>query len=129
LGGYENFKMGSRLTNFEIFGIIIVLLLLSWSTVSFWQRFLENLAFGTLGFDPRDTWVTFWLALAVTAAFIFLVWIIKMLIFPDVDIRLVGTEDGDAGEGPLGYEGVIGDRFSPSILEPVGPVAPGGVRF
>lgn len=109
-------------TGFTIFCIIIVLLLLSWSLVTFWQSFLENLFYRTLGYDPESTLATLWIAILTTAGFLLIVWLIKSLgIVPNIDVLIFDyNEDINMG-GNL-------DRES-RYRRVTGPLSPRGALF
>jgi hypothetical protein len=77
------------LTGFSVFVVLILLLLISWSLVTFWQRFLENFFYGTLGYNPDITLNSLWVAILSTGIFFLIVWLIKYLeIIPNVDILI-----------------------------------------
>lgn len=100
-----------QITGYGVFAAVIVLLLVSWSLVTFWQRFLENFVYNTLGLDPESTTMALLIALGTTGAFLLAVWIIKEVgLIPNVDFLIYDyNEEGTALGGPL--EGVRGQRF------------------
>ncbi|CAH6418567.1 Hypothetical protein POVN_LOCUS285 [uncultured virus] len=53
-----------------------IVLLLVWLSVSFWQRGLTNLFFGTFNLDPDSTLVTLCIAVGVTILTAGVIWII-----------------------------------------------------
>lgn len=52
------------------FAELLFVLLIGWVLVSLWQRFLDNLAFNTLGLDEDSTYQTFIIALVATTIFL-----------------------------------------------------------
>lgn len=126
-----------QISGFGVFIVVITLLLTSWSLVTFWQRFLENLAYNTLKLDPDDTWISLLLAIATTAVFLTIVWVIKSTgVIPNLDYLIYDYQEepgaidefGTSLGGPLGrprYRGKsIGKRISPrgalsAVLNPV----------
>lgn len=115
-----------QIIGFSVFIVIITLLLISWSLVTFWQRFLENFAYNTLELNPDDTWISLLLAISTTAAFLGIVWLIKITgIIPNLDYLIYDYQEETIG-GPLGrLRGTgIGKRISPRgalsvVLNPV----------
>lgn len=91
-----------------VFIIVVTLLLVSWSLVTFWQRFLENLMYQTLGFNSESTTSALLAALASTGVFFLLVWGIKFSgLIPNLDFLIYDYNDESSIGGPLGTM----DRF------------------
>ena len=86
-----------------IFVVVITLLLISWSLVTFWQKFLENLFYNTLGWDPESTSTALLIAVLTTGAFLLVVWFIKALgIIPNIDFLIYDYTDESTIGGPIG---------------------------
>ena len=85
-----------------VFVTVIVLLLISWSLVTFWQRWLENLIYGTFGLNPDNTMGSFLTAVLTTGIFLGLVWLIKISgIIPNIDNMIYDYQDDSSIGGPL----------------------------
>lgn len=110
-------------TGFGIFAIIIVLLLLSWSLVVFYQKFLENLFYGTFGFDSENTWMSLLIVVILTFIFLLIVWLIKSLgLVPNIDVLIFDyNEDINIG----GSMDVRQSRYR----RVTGPLSPRGALF
>jgi len=106
------------LTGYSIFIFIIFLLLISWALVTFWQRFLENLFFNTLGFNPDGTVSMLIVAILATTIFLIIVWLIKYLeIIPNIDLLIFDyNEDTYLG----GYLGNLNKRLVTGKISPRG---------
>ena len=90
-------------SKYWIFIFLIFLLLISWSLVTFWQRFVENLFFNTWGFDPNSTSSTFWAAIISTSIFLLIIWIIKVMgVIPNIDMLIFDYQDTAVVGGALG---------------------------
>lgn len=77
------------LTGYSIFIVLILLLLISWSLVTFWQRFLENFFYTTLGLNPEDTLTSLWISIFATGMFFLIVFLIKYFrIIPNIDVLI-----------------------------------------
>ena len=114
------------LSGYSVFIFVIVLLLISWSLVTFWQRFLENFFYNTLGYDPNNTLISLWVAVLATSIFLLLVFIIKWLgLIPNLDVLIFDYND-DAIIGG----GIDNLRSRPSRPPKVGGrTFPGGALF
>lgn len=113
------------LTGFSIFIVLIVLLLISWSLVTFWQRFLENFFYTTLGFDPDSTIISLFVAILATSFFFLIVWLIKFSgMVPNVDLLIYDYNEevliGGNIEAVRGINGI--ERFT-------GRMSPRGALF
>lgn len=90
------------LNRYWIFIVVITLLLVSWSLVTFWQRFLENLMYNTFGFNPEGTSSALVVAILTTGAFLLLVWLIKVIgLIPNIDFLIYDYQEESAIGGPL----------------------------
>jgi len=49
---------------------VLVIIILGWTLVPLWQRFIENLSFNTLGLNRDSTYQTFIIALVATVIFL-----------------------------------------------------------
>ena len=117
-------------SGFSVFAIIIILLLVSWSLVTFWQRFLENLFYNTLGLNPESTTVTMFIAIFATLFFLLIVWLIKVLnIVPNIDLLIFDyNEESNIGGN---IDAVRGTRFraKPRPRTITGRISPRGALF
>ena len=78
------------------FALLLVLLLISWSLVSFWQRFLENVFYTTLDVDPTNTALALLIAVSITIIYIIILWVIKIFgVIPDIEKRFLGVAHED----------------------------------
>lgn len=86
------------LAGYSVFIFVIILLLVSWSLVTFWQRFLENLFFRTFEFDSDNTLATLLVAVISTIVFLLLVWVIKVMdLIPNIDTLLFDYSTTEIG--------------------------------
>lgn len=58
------------------FVTIIIAIIIAWTLVAFWTRFLENLAFGTLNLNGNSSWHSFIVAIVITIFFFAFIWMI-----------------------------------------------------
>ncbi len=109
------------LNGFGIFIVLIVLLLISWSLVTFWQRFIENLFYHTFGFNQDNTGATLLAAIISTSFFFLIVWLIKISgLIPNIDILIydyneeviIGGSIESRTKSPRRFTGRISPRGS-----------------
>ncbi len=106
------------LEGFWIFAILIFAILFSWSLVGFWERFLENLFYQTLGFNPDNTWVSLFVAILITCLFLLLVFIImKSGLVPNMDMLLYDYDNSDinnaSGQRARWRARAVGGKIAP----------------
>ena len=118
------------LSGFSIFAIIITLLLVSWSLVTFWQRFLENFFYNTLGLNPENTLVTLGIAIFATLFFLFIVWFIKVLnVIPNIDSLIFDYNEETNIGGNLDAARGSRVRFRARPRRITGRISPRGALF
>lgn len=95
-----------------IFVVVIVLLLISWSLVTFWQRFLENLFYISMGWNAESTSTALLIAVLTTGSFLLIVWLIKVIgLIPNIDFLIYDYTDETTIGGPLDTTRRGGQRF------------------
>lgn len=90
------------------FATVLFAIIIGWILVSLWTRFIENAAFGTLGFNENSAWHSFLVALSVTIIFLALIWVLdKYRVVSEGDSDIIGEDTNITMEEGLSGLGLI----------------------
>ncbi|PCJ22372.1 MAG: hypothetical protein COA94_09210 [Rickettsiales bacterium] len=86
------YNLSGGINSQYIFTITLAAIVIGWILVSLWTRVLENVAFGSFGYDSKSSLDSMIVSLAVTVIFVAFVWMVDEYGVVGVESEVISSD-------------------------------------